>query len=154
MRCHALDLTARLTVACMMVATIGVSNAIAGAVNQTWLGDAIEGYDAVAYHTESRPVEGSADFEFDWMDATWLFASAENRELFAADPEKYAPAYGGFCAYGVSLGAKPGIDPEAWKIVDGTLYLNLNPDIQSRWAKDIPGNIAKADKIWPTIMND
>ena len=136
------------------IVVLGASTAVAGPINETWLGNAIEGYDAVAYHTESRPVGGSDAFEFEWMDSTWRFASDENRQLFAANPEKYAPACGGFCAYGVSLGAKPGIDPEAWKIVDGTLYLNLNKDVQGRWAKDIPGYIAKADKIWPTIIDD
>jgi hypothetical protein len=147
---HVVKLFALVTAASVLAA----SAASAGRINETWLGNAIEGYDPVAYHTESRPVEGSEDFEFDWMDSTWRFSSAENRDLFAAMPEKYAPAYGGFCAYGVSLGAKPSIDPEAWRIVDGQLYLNLNKDIQARWEKDIPGYIAKADKIWPTIIDD
>ncbi len=123
-------------------------------VNTTWLGNAIEGYDPVAYHTAGQPMEGSSDFEYEWQDATWRFVSAENRDLFAADPEKYAPAYGGYCAYGVSQGAKPNIDPDAWSIVDDQLYLNLNKKIQARWEKDIPGYITKADKIWPTIMDN
>jgi hypothetical protein len=136
------------------IAVLGASTAVAGPINETWLGNAIEGYDTVAYHTEGRPVEGSDAFEFEWTDLTWRFASDENRQLFAAEPEKYAPAYGGFCAYGVSLGAKPSIDPEAWRIVDGTLYLNLSKDIQGRWGQDIPGYIAKADEFWPTIIDD
>lgn len=125
-----------------------------GPINKTWLGNAIEGYDAVAYHTQGRPVEGSRDFVHEWMDATWRFASAENRDLFASDPERYAPAYGGYCAYGVAQGFKPGIDPDAWTIVDGRLYLNLNKKIQVRWEADIPGYIAKADEIWPTIRDN
>ena len=125
-----------------------------GPVNTTFFGNAIEGYDAVAYHTLGEPVEGSGDFEHEWMGATWRFANAEHRDLFAADPETYAPAYGGYCAYGVSLGHKPGIDPEAWTVVDGTLYLNLNKDIQARWEQDIPGYVAKADEIWPTIRDE
>ncbi len=125
-----------------------------GPINTTWFGNAIEGYDPVAYHTMGQPVEGSSDFEYEWMDATWRFANAEHRDLFAADPEKYAPAYGGYCAYGVSLGKKPGIDPVAWDIVDGQLYLNLNLRIQERWHQDVPGYIAKADEIWPTIRDD
>ena len=123
-------------------------------VNTTWLGNAIEGYDPVAYHTAGAPMEGSADFEHEWEGATWRFISAENRDLFAADPEKYAPAYGGYCAYGVSQGVKPSIDPEAWAIIDDQLYLNLNKNIQARWEKDIPGYIAKADEIWPTIRDN
>lgn len=123
-------------------------------VNTTWLGNAIEGYDPVAYHTAGAPLEGSSDFEYEWEGATWRFVSAENRDLFAADPEKYAPAYGGYCAYGVSQGAKPGIDPEAWSIIDDQLYLNLNKNIQARWEQDIPGYIAKADAIWPTIRDN
>lgn len=123
-------------------------------VNTTLFGNAIEGYDPVAYHTAGQPLEGSDAYEYEWEGATWRFVSAENRDLFAADPEKYAPAYGGYCAYGVSQGYKPDIDPEAWAVVDGQLYLNLNKKIQARWEKDIPGYIAKADKIWPTIMDN
>ena len=125
-----------------------------GPVNKTLLGNAIDGYDPVAYHTEGRPVEGSGDFTYEWMGATWRFASAENRDLFVADPETYAPAYGGYCAYGVAKGAKPGIDPEAWAIVDGRLYLNLSQKVQALWQEDIPGYIAKADQTWPTIKDD
>lgn len=125
-----------------------------GPVNKTLLGNAIEGYDPVAYFTEGRPVEGSSDFEYEWMGATWRFANAENRDLFAADPETYAPAYGGYCAYGVAQGYKPGIDPDAWAIVDGRLYLNLSKKVQAQWQEDIPGYIAKADDIWPTIKDD
>jgi YHS domain-containing protein len=125
-----------------------------GHVNTTFLGNAIEGYDAVAYHIDGKPVEGSSDFEHDWEGATWRFASAANRDLFAADPAKYAPAYGGYCAYGVTKGYKPDIDPQAWSIVEGQLYLNLSPAIQTRWEQDIPGYIAKADEIWPTIAHN
>ena len=128
--------------------------AAGGPVNTTWLGNAIDGYDPVAYHLDGRPVEGSSDYEHEWMGATWRFASAEHRDLFAADPEAYAPAYGGYCAYGVALRNKPSIDPEAWRIVDGRLYLNLSKDIQARWEQDIPGYIAKADAIWPEIVDD
>ncbi len=122
-----------------------------GPVNKTFFGNAIEGFDPVAYHLLGAPVEGSSDFEHEWMGATWRFANADHRDLFAADPEKYAPAYGGYCAYGVSLGYKPDIDPEAWDIVDGRLYLNLNMEIQARWHQDVPGYIAKADVRWPDL---
>jgi len=122
-----------------------------GVVNASWTGTAIEGYDPVAYFTDGKPVEGDSDYSYEWMDATWYFASAENRDLFAADPEKYAPQYGGYCAYAVSQGGTATIDPEAWRIEDGKLYLNLNKDIQATWMKDIPGYIEKANANWPGI---
>jgi hypothetical protein len=79
------------------------------------------------------------------------FASAENRKTFEANPDKYVPAYVGFCAFGVSVGAKFDGDPRYWKIVDGQLYLNLNEDIQKTWLEDVPGNIEKANKAWKRI---
>jgi hypothetical protein len=85
------------------------------------------------------------------MGANWRFASAENRDRFAADPERYAPQYGGYCAYAVSEGTTADIDPEAWKVVDGKLYLNLSKDVQKLWEQDIPGYIEKADANWPEI---
>jgi hypothetical protein len=121
-------------------------------VNETLLGVAVKGTDVVAYFTEGRVREGERAHSFEWMDAKWRFASAEHRDLFAADPEKYAPAYGGYCAYAVSQGATAPIDPEAWKIVDGRLYLNLDRDIQQIWEQDVPGYIAKADENWPKLL--
>lgn len=115
-------------------------------------GVAIRGYDPVAYFTESAPVEGSSEFSHDWQGSTWHFSSAENRDLFSNDPEKYAPQYGGYCAWAVKEGTTASIDPAAWKIVDGKLYLNLNTDIQQQWQQDIPGNIAKADQNWPDVL--
>lgn len=126
--------------------------ASAGQVNTTFFGNlAIEGYDPVAYFTEGRPVEGSREFTHEWMGAIWRFASAGNRDRFAAMPEDYAPQYGGYCAWAVAQGYTAKIDPEAWKIVDGKLYLNYDRNIQSRWEEDIPGNIGKADGNWPQI---
>lgn len=115
-------------------------------------GLAIRGTDPVAYFTQSSPVAGKSEFTHDWSGATWLFATAENRDLFAANPEKYAPQYGGFCAWAVSQGSTAPIDPQAWKIVDGKLYLNFNKGIQSRWEQDIPGNIAKANSNWSNVL--
>ena len=138
----------------LLVFAVAGPAAAGGPINKTWLGNAIDGYDPVAYHLDGRSVEGSSDFEFEWMGATWRFASAEHRDLFAADPDAYAPAYGGYCAYGVALRNKPSIDPEAWRIVDGRLYLNLSKSIQARWEQDIPGYIVKADAIWPEIVDD
>ena len=120
---------------------------------KNWRGVAIKGYDPVAYHKGGEPVKGSSKFELDWMDARWRFASAEHRDLFKSDPEKYAPQYGGYCAWAVSQGTTAGVDPKkAWRIVEGKLYLNYNVDIQKKWAKDIPGNIKKADANWPGVL--
>ena len=129
--------------------------AAGGVVNaSSFTGTAIEGYDPVAYFTEGRPVEGESEFAHDWMDATWYFASAEHRDLFAADPDKYAPQYGGYCAWAVAQGYTAKIDPEAWKIVDDKLYLNYSREVQAQWAQDIPGNITKGDANWPKIRAD
>lgn len=122
-------------------------------VFQTDEGVAIRGYDPVAYFVEGRPVKGDPAISADYEGATWLFASAANRDRFVAMPETYAPAYGGYCAYGMAQGGKVPIDPEAWKIVDGTLYLNVNRKIQGWWEADIPGFIAKADANWPTVKD-
>lgn len=114
-------------------------------------GAAIRGYDAVAYHTEGRPVRGSAAFTYNWNGATWRFASAANRDRFAADPARYAPAYGGFCAYAVSEGYTAPTDPDAWRIVDGRLFLNYDRAVQRRWEQDIPGRIRRGDANWPRL---
>ncbi len=117
-------------------------------------GIAIGGADPVAYFSSASEgdfVAGSADYTYDWNGATWQFASAQNRDAFAANPEQYAPQYGGHCAWAVAQNAIAAIDPRAWAVVDGKLYLNLNKKIQTRWQKDIPGNIAKADTNWPTL---
>lgn len=121
-------------------------------VNSNWRGLAIKGYDPVAYFDAGKPIEGSSDFETKWEGATWRFASAANRDKFVKEPAKYAPQYGGYCAWAVSQGYTADIDPEAWKIVDGKLYLNYSPKVQSKWALDVPGNIAKADANWPGLV--
>ena len=114
-------------------------------------GLAIRGYDPVAYYQQSAPVKGSSQFSYQWQGARWLFASAENRDRFQAEPEHYAPQYGGYCAYAVSKGRTASIDPEAWKIVDGRLYLNYSKGVQKKWEQDVPGNIVKADRNWPEL---
>ena len=129
--------------------------AAADEINATFFGNnAIEGYDTVAYFTEGRPVEGSDAFESEWKGATWRFASAENKALFDADPEKYAPQYGGYCAYAVAQNTTASIEPEQWRIVEGKLYLNYNADVQERWAADVSGMIARAERNWPAILAD
>ena len=133
---------------------VGPSPALAKSeIYKNWQGLAIKGYDPVAYHKEGRPMEGSSSYEFVWKDAKWRFASAAHRDLFAADPERYAPRYGGYCAWAVSEGYTASVDPEnAWSIVDGRLYLNYNVEIKQKWEKDIPGNIRKADANWPGVL--
>jgi hypothetical protein len=117
-------------------------------------GLAIRGTDPVAYFTAGRPVAGSPAFTHAWRGATWRFATAANRDAFAADPERYAPAYGGFCAWAVAQGYTAPIDPRAWRVVDGVLYLNYNASVQRDWEKDIPGNIAKAAANWPRLAGN
>ncbi|MDB4838109.1 YHS domain-containing protein [Marinomonas sp.] len=114
---------------------------------------AIKGYDTVAYFTESKPVKGSKKYSATYKGATYHFASAENRDLFNADKTKYAPQYGGFCAMGVVFGQKFNIDPKAWRVVEGKLYLNYNKSVQKKWLQDIPGNIQTAEQRWPTIKH-
>ena len=118
-----------------------------------WRGLAIKGYDPVAFFRDGSPVEGSREFELTWKEAKWRFASAEHRDLFEADPEKYAPQYGGYCAWAVAQGTTASVDPKnAWEIVEGKLYLNYDKEIQAKWAEDIPGNIKKADANWPAVL--
>ena len=114
-------------------------------------GVALRGYDPVAYFTEHRPVEGSAEFTAEYQGSTFRFANKANRDAFAAAPTQYAPQYGGYCAYGTALGQKVAVDPAAFSVVDGKLYLNYNRDIQKQWSGDIPGNITKADANWPVV---
>lgn len=112
-------------------------------------GAAIKGYDAVAYFTESNAIEGDPAFSHVWNDATWLFKTAANRDAFAAAPEKYAPQYGGYCAYAMSRNYVADITPTAWMIVDGRLYLNNSRAVHLWWLADQSGNIASADANWP-----
>lgn len=121
-------------------------------VFSTYLGGAIRGYDPVAYHAEGKPVAGKRAHRVEWKGATWSFASAENKALFEGDPEKYAPRYGGYCAWAVSQGYTASIDPDAWSIVDGKLYLNYSLGVRDQWSQDIPGNIAKGDVNWPKLL--
>lgn len=116
-------------------------------------GFAIRGIDPVAYFTANGPVEGKDAHVSDWNGATWRFSSAENKALFDGDPQKYAPKYGGYCAYAVSKGGTATTDPEAWTIVDDRLYLNYSVTVRGIWSEDIPGNIARADANWPGVLN-
>ncbi|MEX1035276.1 MAG: YHS domain-containing (seleno)protein [Sneathiella sp.] len=120
----------------------------------TLFGTAVDGYDVVAYFTEGKPVEGSSDHSVEWKGAEWHFANAEHKKMFEANPEKYAPQYGGYCAWAVSQGYAASTIPEAWSIVDSKLYLNYSKGVQTTWEEDIPGNIKQANNNWPGIEKD
>ncbi len=113
---------------------------------------AVSGYDTVAYHTEGKAVEGNDKFSTEWMDADWYFVSAANRDLFVANPEKYAPQYGGYCAYAVAMGSIASTDPEQWAVVDGKLYLNYSSSVQRQWSENQANFITDADGNWPSVL--
>jgi len=110
-------------------------------------------YDVVSYQTGKRPVRGNGHFVSVFDGATYQFSSADNQKLFENNPEKYVPAYGGYCAFGASVGKKFIGDPEVWRIVDGKLYLNLDTRIQADWLKDVPGRIESANTNWRNIKD-
>ncbi len=115
---------------------------------------AVGGYDTVAYHIEGKPVRGDRAFTTSWNGAVFRFASQENLDLFMQKPEAYAPAYGGYCAWAMAEGYTAKGDPDAWRIVDGVLYLNFDQKIQARWETDIPGFIARANANYPAIVSN
>jgi hypothetical protein len=114
-------------------------------------GVAVKGYDPVAYFNDGRPVKGSPEHTFKWKGATWRFVTAEHRDAFMREPTKYAPQYGGYCAFGVSQSAIVDIDPNQWKIVEGRLYLNANALAQRLWTYDPEGHIKKGDAYWQVV---
>ena len=140
----------------------GKANPCAGKSSTTTLhpefytekGVALDGQDVVAYFTQSKLVMGVSQFKHNWGGTTWMFASAANRDMFANNPEKYAPEYGGYCAQATSEGNLAVTQPDAWKIVNGKLYLNYDKTVQAQWMGDIPGHIASANKNWPAILNN
>ena len=117
-------------------------------------GLAIRGADPVAYFTEGAAVPGSAEYEYEWNGATWRFSSASNKQMFKDNPEAFAPQYGGYCAKAMSEGNVASVDPRAWKIVDGKLYLNYSDEVQAQWLADVPGNIEKAEAFWPSVLTE
>ena len=126
-------------------------------------GHAINGYDTVAYFDldatdldvdglpNIKAVKGDPNFSAEYQGATWLFSSQENLDRFTADPAKYAPAYNGYCAYAAANGSLAKTNPDAWRIIDGRLYLNFSTSVQRRWVKDIPGHIEKANGNWDEL---
>lgn len=115
-------------------------------------GSAIVGYDPVAYFTAGKPVKGEDAFTAEWQGAKWKFSSRKNMELFKANPEKYAPQYGGYCAYGVAKDNLVSIEPDKFKIIDGKLYLNYNADVQKKWNEDPAGFIKQADQKYEQLL--
>jgi hypothetical protein len=114
---------------------------------------AVKGFDVVAYATNRAAVLGRPEFEHRWKGVVWRFANALHRDQFERDPARYAPQFGGYCAWAVSRGYTADVDPEAWKIVDGKLYLNYSKRVQQMWEQDVAGNIAKAVANWPAVLS-
>lgn len=133
-------------VAAMAAACTSTASSIA--LNADAAGMALKGYDAVAYFAVDSAVKGDAKYSYVWNGAKWLFSSEENMNKFMADPEAYAPQFGGYCAYAVSEGYTADADPEAWKVVDGKLYLNYNRDVQKTWEKNEAERIENGKKNW------
>jgi YHS domain-containing protein len=106
---------------------------------------AIKGFDPVAYFNQKQAIKGQKSIAFEWKGASWHFTTEENKALFIQNPEQYAPQYGGYCAYGWAKGYAAKIEPDAWTIVDGKLYLNYDKGVQKKWEKNIPGYIKQAD---------
>lgn len=124
-------------------------------VNTSLFSDkAIKGYDTVAYFTENKPVKGRDEFSTEYQGATWLFSSQKNLDLFVADSEKYAPQYGGYCAYAVAQNSTASIKPELFTIADGKLYLNYNQSVNEQWGADRQKFIEDGDKHWPSLLEN
>lgn len=139
-----------------LVTSVALSSATLAAgfdVNATTTDLALRGFDPVSYFTEDAPVEGEVDITAEHNGAIYRFASAENKEMFEADPAKFAPQYGGYCAFGAAQGYKFDGDPEVFKIVDDKLYLNLSPKVSEIWQQDVPGNIDTANMKWTDIKD-
>lgn len=116
-------------------------------------GKAIHGYDVVSFHTEGRAVPGKTEWSMKWKEADWLFSNQANLDSFKLSPEKYAPQYGGYCAFGMARGYKAPTAIDTWTIVDSKLYFNFNLQVKNKWSEDKPGMIAKADKNWQNVKS-
>lgn len=143
-----------LAVAAMVAVTVAaaVGAATKPVINTSRGQLALRGYDPVAYSADGRPTMGTASFEYRWRDAVWRFATADHRVRFIEEPERYAPQFGGYCAYAVSRGYTAEGDPNVWRIVEGRLYLNYSTHAQKLWDQDVPGNIAKGRQHWPGVL--
>ncbi len=147
-------LQATLSVLMLILLMIMSNNALA--LDPVYTGffsnNAIKGYDTVAYFTQQEAVKGDSQFSTDYQGATWLFSSQENLDLFIENPEKYAPQYGGYCAYAVAQNQTASIKPELFTIEDGKLYLNYNSSINEKWQANREEYIRDADKNWPGLL--
>ncbi len=136
------------------LAAMSTALAFAGAMNVDKSGVAIKGYDPVSYFVDGKPMQGSEKFTATHEGATYQFSSEKNRNAFIAQPAKFVPQYGGFCAYGAAKGGKFEIDPAAYTVVDDKLYLNKNKDVQKLWTADVPGFISTADRNWAQLSKN
>lgn len=140
-----------------LAAVFMLSSAVIGSAGEIYTTDggvAINGYDPVAYFTDHKPVKGSDKYTAVHEGATFHFASAKHRDAFTANPEHFAPQYGGYCAYGTAQGHKAPTEPQAFTIADGKLYLNYNDNVATRWRADVDGNIEKANANWDTVKKE
>ncbi|WP_291842842.1 YHS domain-containing (seleno)protein [Maricaulis sp.] len=153
-------MTAILTAKSLLRLALGLANLVLATVFLVGFADAGEpfvdregrpvgGYDVVSYHTEDMPLQGRESITADFNGVTWFFASEANRDLFVANPARYAPAYDGHCAYALANDRKVRSDPLAYRVVDEVLYMNFSPDIQERWERDIPGYLEQSEANWP-----
>ena len=145
----------RLILLSILLVVVPIAWAVAGGANKPIATDsfgvAIKGYDTVAYFTEGRALKGKKEFEFSWQGARWYFANAAHRDLFAANPKRYVPQFGGFCARGMTRGKMAAADPKAWTIVDGKLYMKFSKASRDRWRQNKAENIKKAEEKWANI---
>ncbi|STQ90781.1 YHS domain-containing (seleno)protein [Iodobacter fluviatilis] len=137
----------------MPTSALAYDEASTAAINVDAKNVALKGFDPVAYFTVHSPTLGNAAYSANHNGVTYHFSSQENLAKFNANPAYYAPQFGGFCAMGVALDKKFDGDPEAWKIVEGKLYLNVTKQVQKKWLEDLPGNINKAYQEWPAIKD-
>ncbi|MEM1422277.1 MAG: YHS domain-containing (seleno)protein [Pseudomonadota bacterium] len=145
-------IAAALGVACAAVAG---GPQVARAETPTWAdlwGYALRGYDPVAYFTRGEAVEGDPEHRLEWRGVMWSFASAEHKAMFEADPERFAPQFGGYCAWSMMQGRRSSVDPHAWDVIDGKLYMNFSPGMQAAWREEMARNIAEAEKQWAQIV--
>jgi hypothetical protein len=143
-----LGVTSMIAVVAIVIALQANTNKPYRTLNVTDADIAIHGYDTVAYFTDNKATKGNAEFQQAWRDAKWHFASADNRDLFAANPDRYAPQYGGYCALGIAAGEVSDVNPKAFTIVDGKLYLNKEMEFRKIWREGTAAHIGNAEYNW------
>ena len=138
----------------MLAMLTATATGVAGTLQYTTDNGAIDGYDPVSYFTEGQPERGAADITAEWNNTVWRFTSEEHRDAFVANPEKYAPQYGGFCALGMAHGSDVPTDPTAWTIWGDKLYLNMISEVSITWRYNPDRLIERANKKWKAINSD